>query len=275
MCRNFRKIVSLLLVMLFIGTMAAETSVYADIDAAASASGALPEQQNEFVSFQEEILRINDSSTLTDEEKAKAISKINFMMMSNEERTALVLSRVPKNSRSTIIKRCNVPFFKQQNTYYCGPAVTKQTIHYLTDGAISPSQSTLAKALGTTSEGSSSSDMADWLETKGFYYYRVNVNTMTIQDIINYVASGIDSYDMPPFGAVAISKSQKASTAWRYTTGGHFINISAIYQDTVSNNACRLEVTDPYITWVDSTITSGKYNVPIGDYHEVMTSFWW
>ena len=45
---------------------------------------------------------------------------------------------------------------------------------------------------------------------------------------------------------------------WYYTTNGHFMNISGQY--TV-NGYIVYEVTDPYIEYKSSTITSGKYRI--------------
>ena len=98
---------------------------------------------------------------------------------------------------------------------------------------------------------------------------------MTTRDIVNYVATGLDAYDYPCFGGVKIASSMVGTGRWRYTTGGHFLNISSIEQYEPDYNNSRLQVTDPFITWVDTSVASGKYSVSVGDYKAAMTSFWW
>ena len=45
----------------------------------------------------------------------------------------------------------NVPFYSQENNYYCGPATTRQTYRFFLRTDVNlPSQSQIASALGTT-----------------------------------------------------------------------------------------------------------------------------
>lgn len=209
-----------------------------------------------------------------------------FMKLTEAERTAIVKasmqSRISAQSANTInamaalpryVERVNVPHYRQERSYWCGPATTKQTVSFLSGGTINPSQTAIAGYIGTTTAGSSSTSMANWLRTKGYYFYSVPVSSMTYQDVENYVYSAIQAYRNPTFGAIRVPSNNLGS--WYYPTGGHFLNISAFYYDGVSYNNDVFEFTDPYITWVRPSMTSGKYNISIYEYKRVMTSFWW
>lgn len=210
-----------------------------------------------------------------------------FMKLTESERTAIVKasmqSRLSTQSANTVnimaaalpryVERVNVPHYKQENSYYCGPATTKQTISFLSGGANNPSQTYIAGKIGTTTAGSSSTNMANWLRTQGYIFYSVPVSSMSYQDIENYVYSAIWGYRNPTFGGITVPSNNLGS--WHYKTGGHILNISAIYYDGVSYHNDMFEFTDPYITWVKPSMTSGKYNISIYEYKRVMTSFWW
>lgn len=220
-----------------------------------------------------------------------AQEKYDFMKLNEAERTEIVKasaqSRISAQSTNPLnvmralppyVELLNVPHFRQQYSHYCGPATTKQTIHFLTGGTISPSQSDIAKpinqgGIGTTTAGSSSTNMANWIRNKGYYYYSVPVSSMSYQDIENYVYSAIWGYQNPTFGGITVPSNNVGS--WHYPTGGHLLNISAFYYDGVSYHNDMFEFTDPYITWVKPYMTSGKYEISIYEYKRVMTSFWW
>lgn len=211
-----------------------------------------------------------------------------FIKLTEAERTAIVRASMQANitsqpagvaaSSSLPAYRVGiyVPHYKQETTYWCGPATGQQTVIALeirSNGLYRPTQAEVAQAIGTTTAGSSTTNIASWLATKGYPYYSVPVNSMSYQDIENYVYSAIKSYQKPCFGGITVPSSNLGS--WHYSTGGHILNVSAIYYDGVSCNNDYFEFTDPYITWVKPEITSGKYIISIDEYDRVMTSFWW
>ena len=112
--------------------------------------------------------------------------------------------------------------------------------------------------------------MKKWLSDRGYVYYSVTVNTMTVTDISNYLYTDFTAYDTPCFGGIATTL-----TNWRYPTGGHLLNITGIKYNRNDANDIYVEFTDPYITCVDTSITNGKYFEPISQYKNVMTSFYW
>lgn len=210
-----------------------------------------------------------------------------FMKLTESERTAIVKasmqSRISTQSANTVnamaaalpqyVERVNVPHYKQEKSYWCGPATTKQTVSFLSGGTNNPSQTAIAGYIGTTTAGSSSTSMANWLRTQGYIYNSVAVSSMSYQDIENYVYSAIQAYRKPTFGGITVTSANQG--LWYYTTGGHLLNISAFYYDGVSYNNDQFEFTDPYITWVRSDMPSGKFERTIYQYKSVMTSFWW
>lgn len=216
---------------------------------------------------------VNNDGILTEKEQI-AQSKYEFMSLSASERSNIVSAQ--RASVGTVTRasydvyRIALLHFRQENGYYCGPATLKQTINYLSSGANNPTQSALAQAIGTTTAGSSSTRMAQWLDSQGYPYYSVSVSTMTLDDISEYVYTDIMYYDNPLFGGISTTSSN-----WLYPTGGHLLNISGIqYNNSVSSDI-EIEFTDPYITYVSSSYPNGKYFRPIASYKNVMTSFWW
>ena len=224
-----------------------------------------------------------DTLDLSSESRATAEGKLNFMLLTEAERTAIVQASMPRSFYD--LKKCNVPHFRQERSDYCGPATAKQTIHYLTDGAISPTQDEIAPHVGMTDPGeeegeegsysASSQLIRNWLEDYGFYYYSVNVSTMSTRDIVNYVVADIGTYDNPCFGGVTANNQAVSSGYWPYYTGGHILNISGIIQYEPDYQNSSLQFTDPYITWADTYNTTGKHYVSLLHYNEVKTSFWW
>lgn len=218
-----------------------------------------------------------DTLDLSSESRATAEGKLNFMLLTEAERTAIVQASMPRSFYA--LKKCDVPHFRQEERYYCGPATAKQTIHYLTDGAISPTQAEIAPHVGGIGEDGTysaySGYIRDWLARYGFYYYSVDVSTMSTRDIVNYVATAVDTYDNPCFGGVTALDQAVSSGYWPYYTGGHILNISGIVQYEPDYQNSSLQFTDPYITWADTYNTTGKHYVSLLHYNEVKTSFWW
>lgn len=241
-----------------------------------AATAVYDEESLQTLTTEKQLAELNKYTNLSEESRAIAEGKLRFMMMSEAERTAA--TQATMTARGLVaVKICNVPHFRQERSDYCGPATTKQTIHYLTDGAISPTQTQLAGYIHWSDQnGTSSTEMKNWLAKQGYVYYNVPTGTMTIRDIVNYVATGIDAYDYPCFGGIKVTQSQKNSGIWPYkTTDGHILNISGIYQHEPDYEYSVLEFTDPYITWADPNNTSGKHAVEISKYNAVKTSFWW
>ena len=229
-----------------------------------------------YLTPERQLLELQATTSISKAAREKAMGKINFMLLSEDERTEIVQEATQIRGLYAT-KICNVPYFEQQNSYYCGPATAKQTIHYLSGGSISPTQAAIAKVIGTTSsEGSSTTNITNWLKTKGYYYYSVSLNNLTLRDIVNYLATGIDYYNYPGMNGIKITSAMKKDDGcWYYTTNGHILNASGIKQYEPDYQNSKIQLTDPYITIVKPSMTSGKYYVPVDKYKNSLKTFWW
>lgn len=286
--KNYRVCTSLVAVLAVLLSFPAVAQAVAVTDPLISEKSALENisVETQFSALFEQ-LRAIDADETTDNilriERAK--DKYAFISMTEEERTAYVRSQKAKmiqNSLATrsaayslqlsYMERLPVPHYTQENLYYCGPATAKQTIAFMSDESINPSQSEIAQAIGTTTNGSSTTSIQKWLAKYGYDFVSVPVASMTVQDLDNYVYSAVSAYQSPVFGAIAVKNT---TSNLIYPTTGHILNISGIMYDGVNDENDQLELTDPYITWVTSIHPTGKYFVPIDEYKNVMTSFWW
>lgn len=232
-------------------------------------SGLTPESQ-----YQEAL----NNPHLSAEELEMVAQKCAFLKLTPEERAAQINGGVQTASTiSEIYVLDGFATFKQENDYWCGPATVKQTIHYLTDGEISPSQAEIAAAIGTTTSGSSSTRMAKWLAAQGFQYTSIPVKNMTERDLVTYVALDLGTYDRPTFGAVCIPETaireEGDTLGWYYDTNGHFLNITEVWHREPDIENSLIYVSDPYIEYVKPKLWG--YHVSAAQYAERMTSFWY
>lgn len=206
-------------------------------------------------------------------------SKLAFMELTEAERTAQVVPTTPMARGFYAYHVLSVQQFEQEYDYWCGPAVAKQTINFLSGGTINPTQYELAVEFDTIRiGGTNSTSINNYLSEMGYPYANVPTATMTTRDLVNYVATGIDAYDSPPFGAIATRNSPYLvddvhAIGWHYQTDGHFINISEIYQMEPEYEDSKFYIVDPYGTWHDATLD--YYFVTAEQYAGVMTSFYW
>ena len=154
----------------------------------------------------------------------------------------------------------NVPFYSQENNYYCGPATTRQTYRFFLRTYVNlPSQSQIASALGTTTDGTDTNRIATYLNNAFGLGYQVlwywdNSTLPTL--VTNNIGTGA-----PIILHVSISNANAGrngindTSKWPYTTSGHYMNLNG-YTD--SGRVCN--VTDPYADRV-SGYSSGKYSV--------------
>ncbi|MBN3554020.1 C39 family peptidase [Fictibacillus nanhaiensis] len=134
----------------------------------------------------------------------------------------------------------SVPSFKQETSYWCGPATTKQVLHYLNGS--SSSQSTYASGLGTTTAGTDFSKIDDYLnskQSKNNYIYSSGNSYSTWSDRIDYSLS--KSVPAP----VVLDLEIYPSYMPKYTThiAGHILNVSG---EDSRNSPVQIRLTDPY-----------------------------
>lgn len=156
-----------------------------------------------------------------------------------------------------------VPYCKQETNYYCGPATAKQTISAFNGSA--ESQDEIWKQIKASSENSTEGDK---LRT----YLNSQQNTTTYGLVYPASASAMSNdiyYDLNKKIPVVLWVKLTKGGNWLYSTsGGHFLNASGI-----NTGGSLIEVTDPYIGWVDAkTYPSGKYWVTSSEAYSATTA---
>lgn len=150
-------------------------------------------------------------------------------------------------SRATS-KNLSMTFYSQSNSYYCGPATTQQTLKYLNGS--SPSQSTLATELGTTSSsGTDTNNISDYLNNNTDKSYSVLWWWADASALSDMVITDVDA-GTPIVAHVIISTKSE----WPYTTTGHYMNYNGY-----SSSGSSINVTDPWADRYDKP--TGKYSV--------------
>lgn len=193
-------------------------------------------------------------------QNATSKEKVNDLLMKKEliersQSNANVMATYPA-------KTIPVPHYKQQNGYYCGPATTKQTVQYMK--GTSDSQATIAKALGTTSNGTDGLKIVEYLNKRSNITWTIATDTSINGLKIRINGAFKASENRPPIVRAKFSKKGN----WRYSTSGHFMNISGY-----TTNMAKIRVTDPNITRVDSSAT-GSYYVTMNEIRNAIIDHW-
>ncbi|ONI40332.1 hypothetical protein AN639_04785 [Candidatus Epulonipiscium fishelsonii] len=145
------------------------------------------------------------------------------------------LKRYSKNDfGSDIYRTISVPYFPQENGYYCAPATIKQIMHYF--NGTSYDQSDIAESLYTTTVGTDMTYLHKYLnivtDEQYIYHEKATKDFYEWLDIIIYNIMN----DKP----VILDVTIKEKGTFPYITSGHFLNISGV--DTKNQ---RLRLTDP------------------------------
>jgi hypothetical protein len=193
--------------------------------------------------------------------KASSEQQVNDLLM---KKAVIDRSQAKANIAATYTAATiSVTYYKQENGYYCGPATTKQTIQYL--NGTSDSQSTIATALGTTTDGTDGTKIVDYLNNKqSKIYWTIASDTSTSGLQTRISASITGTTKRPPVARTKFSKGGN----WKYATAGHFMNISGY-----SANMEKVRVTDPNIGRVDSSAT-GSYYVTMDEMYNAINDHW-
>ena len=188
-------------------------------------------------------------------------NEINSPSSAVEEEYAL-----PANVYATFI----MTYFKQDYSYYCGPATVKQTLTWFNGTA--DTQSNIATDIGgvTSSQGVlSAATMRSYINN------RINMYSILNTSYVEVVNPSFDNFVwyMENYYGPPILRMAGTSSTWRYSTGGHYLNISGLY-------AYDCQLTDPYIQYVVPSMSSGKYYETYERIHAVTIahhakSFWW
>lgn len=86
-----------------------------------------------------------------------------------EQEEKLLNSQITTKAVTKISIPGTFTMYQQINNYYCAPASVKSVLQYINGS--SDSQSTIANGLGTTSDGTSPTKIAPYLNQKQSFYY--------------------------------------------------------------------------------------------------------
>lgn len=110
--------------------------------------------------------------------------------------------------------------FRQENSYYCGPATVKTVVDYI--NGRSESQSYYARRLGTDDKGTYIIDIARVLQEETPYEFSAK-RSSSFSDWIRDVQFSL-SRNVP----LVIDIVARPSDNFKYTTGGHFLAVSGV-----------------------------------------------
>lgn len=194
---------------------------------------------------------ILNSRTASDTEKRLAEQAIMKLNLEEPLKPTLKPTVVydKRSGESINVYVLGVPLHKQERSYYCGPATTLQTLEW--HGSYGHTQTSLANALGTTSSGTDGLNIVDVLNANQSKVHYIVANLSTKEKMMISLISSTAGIRSPAVLRLKISRGGN----WQYSSEGHFMNVSG-----VSDDYSTVYVTDPYIQWVDPSIT-GAYRV--------------
>jgi hypothetical protein len=137
-----------------------------------------------------------------------------------------------------IYKTLDVPVFEQENSYFCGPATTKQVAHYMTGS--SHSQQYIANVIEKKEKsGTTMAYILYYLnDNKGLNYIYDQGIANDYSTWLNAIYSSVNN-SKP---AIIIVKDLSGSVL-PYSTSGHYINSSGVDSKYSSN---KIRITDPW-----------------------------
>lgn len=164
-----------------------------------------------------------------------------------------MFTTVSSRSASIKMKILSVPYCKQKNNHYCGPATAEQTITFFNGSA--ENQDTIWDDVKVKDEHGNEVTEGDKLRNYVNSKQSVNIYGLTYPSSASDMSEDI-FYDLNRNVPVILWVKLTAGGNWLYSTrNGHFMNASGI-----NTGGSLIEVTDPNIGWVDGqTFNSGKY----------------
>ncbi|SCW77139.1 Peptidase_C39 like family protein [Paenibacillus tianmuensis] len=158
-------------------------------------------------------------------------------------------------------KEIAVPSFKQETSYWCGPATTKQVLHFFNGSSLS--QQDYAKQLGTTKDGTDFSKVDDVLnanQSKTTYIYK-SFNDNEFSDWKNTLEIDINASYPTVLDLKITPQNMPKYTA---EVEGHILNASGY--DYVYGSAPEIRLTDPF--------DQGNRGVTLGNVWHPMDGVW-
>lgn len=151
-------------------------------------------------------------------------------------------------------RKLNMKSCKQINGYYCGPATTKQTLQYITGKSYK--QGDIAKAIGTTKDGTDGTQIVKYLNMKQKKVNYMISTTTNVAELKRRICHDITIADAPPIARLKFE--QKEDNNWKFSTKGHYLNISGY-----NRGMKKVQLTDPNIRRLFGNDATGKYDVTI------------
>ena len=145
-----------------------------------------------------------------------------------------------------------VPYYRQEEEYYGGPATARQTVAFLTGNV--ESQKDIFEKVKADGEDSKAT-LGDRLKNYVNSMQSVNVYALKYPSSASEMSEDIYA-DLSRGVPVILWVKVTQEGNWIYNTkGGHFMNATGI-----NTGGSLIQVTDPYIMWVeDSPYINGKY----------------
>lgn len=207
---------------------------------------------NENISKEQQLFTVANSNVLSEKQKGQALEKISSLVNNSE----LKSSETYRLDTTTYNLTIAIPYFRQINTYFCGPATTQQSIEYIL--GMSHHQEEIAEALGTTTAGTDGMRIVAYMNSQQNDVYYIDVTPTDEADMASRIYRGMSYYGSAPILRLTMYQSQ----GWSYYSSGHFMNASGIYSTAYSTSgALQYEVTDPYIQYINPSETDGKYRI--------------
>ena len=231
----------LVLTLLTLSMLLGSTNLVVFAEEVTGPTGGMVPPTEVILTNEERVEEIKNDPSLTEDEKEEMIFKIT--------------SDVATYAFSP--KHLGIKYFKQKYNYYCGPATVYQTLYYL--NKTSPSQDTIASALGTTTDGTDGSKIPTYLNKQQdeVAYTIVSINNAST------FRSKIDSAmnnDYP----VVLRVKFSSDSAFGYNTAGHFLNLGG-----QTAGATQYEMVDPYYGY-SSGPSSSAYSLPSEDVYQAV-----
>ena len=210
------------------------------------------------IPYEKQLQDILDNPKLTEAQKEMAVIAINEAIQIRETESKMQSI----NSRTTYTETTiGVTAYTQETNYYCGPATAYQTLKYL--GGIvpgtyyPPSQSSIARAIYTTTNGTEWNYLIDYIN--GFNY--MNTPHLYIEHHLSNLAtmettiynSLIQSRPEPPILHINTNGN---SSALGYSTDGHYLNVSGI---RTKNGVNQFQLVDPFRQYDDLNLAPKYY----------------
>ncbi len=233
--------------------------------------GAKLKSENDFFEREENMIRklkkkksqLSQSQKKDLEAKMKIIDEENNLLKIEGNAYGSTLEDDELVSTETIYpaRKLNMKSCKQINGYYCGPATTKQTLQYITGKSYK--QGDIAKALGTTKDGTDGTQIIKYLNMKQKKVNYMISTTTNITELKKRICHDITVANTPPI--VRLKFEQKKDNNWQFSTKGHFLNISGY-----SRGMKKVQLTDPNIRRLFGNDKTGKYDVTIKELRQAL-----